>query len=71
MTDIATDSVYHRRPLTSTSEYMLDTVTMKPAAVQIFPTGVSSSAFTIRLVNGSFARQLSVARTGFTRVTVN
>ena len=65
------DSVYYRRALGSTSEYMLDAVTMTPSSVQIFPNGVSSSAFTITLANGSFVRQLSVARTGFSRVTVN
>jgi Tfp pilus assembly protein FimT len=71
VTDRASGTIYHRRPLRSTSEYMLDVVTMTPASVQFFPNGVSSSAFTIRLENGSFVRQLSVARTGFTRVTVN
>src|SRR5688572_11267290 len=71
VTDRATDSIYVRRPLRATSEYMLDGVTMTPSSVQVFPNGVSSSAFTIRLANGTFVRQLSVARTGFSRVTVN
>lgn len=69
--DVATDTIYHRRALRGTSEYMLDSVTMTPASVQVFPNGVSSSAFTIRLANGSFVRQLTVARTGFSRLTVN
>lgn len=71
VTDRATDSIYVRRPLQATSEYMLDGVTMTPSSVQVFPNGVSSSAFTIRLANGNFVRQLSVARTGLSRVTVN
>ena len=71
VTDRATDSVYVRRPLRSSSEYMLDVVTMTPSSVQILPNGVSSSAFTITLANGSFTRHLTVARTGFSRVTVN
>lgn len=71
VTDVATDTIYHRRALRGTSEYMLDSVTMTPASVQVYPNGVSSSAFTIRLANGSFVRQLIVARTGFSRVTVN
>ena len=71
VTDRATDSIYVRRPLRSTSEYMLDGVTMTPSSVQVFPNGVSSSAFTIRLANGNFVRELSVARTGLSRVTVN
>lgn len=71
VTDRATGTIYHRRALRGTSEYMLDSVTMTPASVQLFPNGVSSSAFTIRLANGTFVRQLTVARTGFSRVTVN
>ena len=71
VTDVATDTIYHRRALRGTSEYMLDSVTMTPASVQVFPNGVSSSAFTIRIANGTFVRQLIVARTGFSRVTVN
>jgi Tfp pilus assembly protein FimT len=71
VTDRLSGTIYYRRPLQNTSEYMLDVVTMTPSSVQFFPNGVSSSAFTIRLENGSFVRQLSVARTGFTRVTVN
>lgn len=70
VTDRATGTVYLRRALRSTSDYMLDSVTMTPASVQLFPNGVSSQPFTIRLVNGSHARLLSVARTGYTRVTV-
>ena len=64
-------TIYVRRALRNTSEYMLDTVTMTPASVQVLPNGTSSSAFTIRLANGKFSRQLFVARTGFSRVTVN
>ena len=65
------DTVYARRALGSSSEYKLESVTMTPASVQIFPNGTSSSAFTIRLMNGSFVRQLNVGRTGLTRVTNN
>jgi Tfp pilus assembly protein FimT len=71
VTDRATGAIYSRRALRSTSEFKLDSVSMTPATVQVFPNGVSSSAFTIRLANGSFVRQLSVGRTGLSRVTVN
>jgi hypothetical protein len=71
ITDVASDTIYHRRALRNTSEYMLDGVTMTPSSVQVYPNGVSSSAFTIRLANGEFVRRLTVARTGFSRVTVN
>ena len=65
------DSIYYRRPLGSTSEFMLESVTMTPSSVQLLPSGVSSSAFTIRVANGNYARLLTVARTGFSRVSVN
>jgi Tfp pilus assembly protein FimT len=67
----ADTTIYARIALQNTSEYMLDSVTMTPATVTVFPNGVSSSAFTVRLSNGSFVRQLSVGRTGLSRVTVN
>ena len=70
LSDRTTGTIYVRRALRSTSEYMLDSVTMTPASVHVFPNGVSSSAFTIRLANGGFVRQLSVGRTGLSRVTV-
>lgn len=68
--DRATDSLYLRRALRSSSEYQLDSVTMTPSTVQIFPNGVASAPFTMRLFNGSFVRQINVGRTGHTRVTV-
>jgi len=70
VTDRATGAILLRRALRSTSEYMLDSVAMTPSSVQLFPNGVSSAAFTVRLANGSFVRQLAVGRTGFSRITV-
>jgi prepilin-type N-terminal cleavage/methylation domain-containing protein len=64
------DTVYLRRPLLATSEYLLDSVTVSPSSVQLLPNGVSSAAFTVRLYNGRFTRQVTMARSGFTRVTV-
>lgn len=70
VTDRLTGTLYHRRPLRSTSEFKTDSVTMTPSSVQIFPNGVSSAPFTVRLFNGTFVRQLTVSRSGHTRVTV-
>ena len=70
VTDRADGTIYLRRPLRSTSEYMLDSVLVSPATVQLFPNGVSSAAFTVRLYNGRFTREISVGRTGFTRLTI-
>jgi prepilin-type N-terminal cleavage/methylation domain-containing protein len=70
VSDRLTDTIYVRRPLLATSEYMLDSVTVSPSSVQLFPNGVSSAALTVRLYNGRFARQVTMARSGFTRVSV-
>jgi type II secretory pathway pseudopilin PulG len=68
--DRASGTVYRRRPLRMSSEYHLDGVTMAPPVVDVFPTGISSAAFSLRLTNGSFQRHILVARTGLTRVIV-
>jgi len=68
--DRASGTVYRRRPLRTSSEYQLDGVTMAPPVVDVFPTGLSSAAFSLRLTNGSFQRQILVGRTGLTRVIV-
>lgn len=68
--DRASGTVYRRRPLRMSSEYHLDAVTMLPPVVDVFPTGLSSAAFSVRLTNGSYQRQIVVGRTGLTRVIV-
>ena len=70
VSDRLSDSIYLRRPLLATSEYQLDSVTVSPSSVQLFPNGVSSAAFTVRLYNGRFTRQVTMARSGFTRISV-
>ncbi|HEX6316888.1 MAG TPA: hypothetical protein VFZ73_18580 [Gemmatimonadaceae bacterium] len=70
VSDRATGTVYLRRALRGTSEYMLDTVSMTPSSVLLLPNGVSSSAFAIRFANGKFVRELSVSRTGLSHITV-
>jgi prepilin-type N-terminal cleavage/methylation domain-containing protein len=68
VTNRAADTVFRRRPLLLTSEYKLDGVTMSPSFVDVFPNGVASAGFTVTLTNGSFSRQVTVSRTGLTRV---
>jgi len=68
ITDRATGTVYLRRPLKSTSEYQLDSVSMTPSSVQLYPTGVSSAAVTFHLASGAHVRRITVARSGLTRV---
>ena len=67
--DRAAKTVYRRRPLGQTSEYHLDAVSISPAAVDVFPVGLASAAFTVTLTNGAFHRRVVVTRTGLTRVT--
>jgi Tfp pilus assembly protein FimT len=68
--DRASGTVYRRRRLRISSEYHLDGVSMAPPVVDVFPTGLSSAAFSLSLTNGSFQRQILVGRTGLTRVVV-
>jgi Tfp pilus assembly protein FimT len=68
--DRSSGTVYRRRPLRLTSEYRLDGVTMSPATVDLFPSGLASAGFSIRLTNGSYQREVQVTRTGLTRVKV-
>jgi prepilin-type N-terminal cleavage/methylation domain-containing protein len=70
VTNRADGTIYLHRPLRATSEYQLDSVIVSPASVQLFPNGVSSAAFTVRLYNGRFARQVTVGRTGYTRISI-
>ena len=70
VSDRGSATLYRQRALLATSEYRLDGVTMSPSSVDVFPNGVSSAGFAITLTNGSFQRQITVARTGLTRVMV-
>lgn len=67
--DRATGTVYRRRPLTSTSDFKLTNVVLNPTTVDLFPSGIASAAFTITLTNGAYQRQVSVSRTGLSRVS--
>lgn len=70
VTDRAAGTVYHRRPLRGTSEYQLQSASMTPASIVIFPNGVSSAGFIIALTHGAFRRNVVVTRTGLARVVV-
>jgi prepilin-type N-terminal cleavage/methylation domain-containing protein len=68
--DRASGTIYLRRPLLSTSEYNLDGVSLTPEAIQVFPNGVASAAFSVTLTNGDRKRVVTASRTGLTRVTI-
>lgn len=68
--DRSTGTVYRRRALRTNSEYNLDAISMTPPVVDVFPTGASTTAFNVHLTNGTYQRQVQVARSGLTRVIV-
>lgn len=68
--DQGSGTVYRRRPLQMSSEYKLDAVSLSPPFIDIFPSGVGSAGFSVSLTNGAFQRQVTVTRTGVTRVLV-
>jgi Tfp pilus assembly protein FimT len=51
-----------------TSEYRLSSLVFTPATFDVFPNGISSSAVTIDLANGDYARQLTASTAGFVRL---
>ena len=51
-----------------TSEYRLTKLEFSPTTIDVFPNGVSSSAVTINLENGDYARRITASTAGFIRV---
>lgn len=51
-----------------TSEYRLTSLVFTPTTIDVFPSGVSSSAITVALANGDYARQITASSAGFVRV---
>ena len=52
-----------------TSEYRLTTLVFTPATIDVFPSGISSSAVTINLANGDYAKTITASTAGFIRVS--
>jgi Tfp pilus assembly protein FimT len=51
-----------------TTEYGLTTLVFTPTTFDVFPSGVSSSAVTIDLANGDYARRITASTAGFVRL---
>lgn len=51
-----------------TSEYRLSKLVFTPATIDVFPTGISSSAIVIDLANGDYAKQITASTAGFVRI---
>ncbi len=52
-----------------TSEYRLTTLVFTPATIDVFPSGISSSAVTINLANGDYGKTITASTAGFIRVS--
>lgn len=51
-----------------TSEYRLTSLVFTPATIDVFPSGVSSTAVVVDLANGDYARRITASSAGFIRV---
>lgn len=52
-----------------TSEYRLTNLVFTPATIDVFPSGISSSAITVDLANGDYSKKISASTAGFIRVS--
>jgi type II secretory pathway pseudopilin PulG len=51
-----------------TSEYRLTSLVFVPNAIDVFPTGISSSAVTVSLANGDYSKKITASTAGFIRL---
>jgi Tfp pilus assembly protein FimT len=51
-----------------TSEYRLTSLVFTPATLDVFPSGISSSAITVDLANGDYSKRITASTAGFIRV---
>ena len=51
-----------------TSEYRLTSLVFTPTTIDVFPSGISSTAVTINLANGDYTKQITASTAGFIRV---
>jgi prepilin-type N-terminal cleavage/methylation domain-containing protein len=51
-----------------TSEYRLSKLVFTPATVDVFPSGISSSAVVVDLGNGDYNKQITASTAGFIRI---
>jgi prepilin-type N-terminal cleavage/methylation domain-containing protein len=68
VSDRATSTVLSTRVLGSGDVFGLDSVSLSPATVDIFPNGFTSSALTVTVTSGGYSRQVTMSRAGWVRV---
>lgn len=61
-------AVLQHRFLGSESEYAVQSVSLVPTAVEIYPTGIASGALTVSLAIGDKSRAVTMSRAGHIRV---
>lgn len=59
---------YLRRPMDSSTEFRLRTVTFSAPSIDVFPTGLTSGVLRVTLGADGYSRQLTVSRAGLLRV---
>src|SRR5947207_4513085 len=52
-----------------TSEYRLTKLVFTPATIDVFPSGISSSAVSVDLANGDYSKTITASTAGFIRVS--
>src|SRR5438309_4028246 len=52
-----------------TSEYRLTELVFNPTTIDVFPSGISSSAVTVTLANGDYAKPITASTAGCIRVS--
>jgi prepilin-type N-terminal cleavage/methylation domain-containing protein len=52
-----------------TSEYRLTKLQFNPTTLDVFPSGISSSAITVDLANGDYSKKITASTAGFIRVS--
>jgi prepilin-type N-terminal cleavage/methylation domain-containing protein len=60
-------TVLKQRVLGVASDYKLTTARFSPASIDVFPSGVSSSALTVTLGGAGFIRTVTMSRVGMVR----
>jgi prepilin-type N-terminal cleavage/methylation domain-containing protein len=60
-------AVLRRRELGVASDFKLTTVSFSPAAIDVFPSGVSSAALTVTMGGNGFTRTVTMSRIGMVR----
>jgi prepilin-type N-terminal cleavage/methylation domain-containing protein len=68
-TDRATGTVLQTRVMSTGADYSLTSMETDATTVDILPNGIGSTAFTVKLWNGDYKREVKASTAGFVRST--